>query len=69
MSVNKTCPTCGQGKFPFKKGICFVCGKQVPTICDIHYKQHLKHVPHLAYEEVDLIFSKLHQSDYEYADC
>ena len=27
----KTCPTCGQGKIPFKLGIC-TCGEQVGTI-------------------------------------
>ena len=39
----KTCPYCGQGKIPFKLGVC-VCGKQVG---DIQYvdnsKSYAKH--------------------------
>ena len=70
MNSDKTCHLCGQGKFPFKNGVCTICGEQAWIVSYVDSKQHLKPTCSKTIRSgIDSIFSKLHESNYEFADC
>ena len=54
----KACPNCGQNEFPFKKGVCAKCGKQIG---DVQYVLDPQQYVQTNYGDVKIGIKRMYQ--------